>query len=525
MDKTQSLDPGSLISGRLLANNVIWNFLGVLAPAFCALFCLPILKRSLGMDRLGIISLAFVIVGYFSLFDFGLGRALTKIVAERVGDRSGEEIPGLIWTSVCLMAILGAVGAVLGFKLSPWYVYRVIKISPSLQHEALLAFYWLSASLPIVVITAGLRGVLEALQKFRLATMIRAPIAIFTYLGPVLVIPLSHSVAAIVAVLVTARLLACIGYLAACFLVLPALKHPRFASPASVFSLLHYGAWMTVSNAVNPLMTWFDRFVVAALVSVAAAAYYAIPSEIVIRLTIVPYALLGVLFPAFSTASVHDPERLGVLWKATLRYIFIAQFPLILLLIAFAPEGLRLWLGQDFATNSTFVARWLLAAILINSVATVPYSHLQSIGRPDINAKLQVVELFLYAGTLYFLTTRFGINGVAVAWFLRTAFEAILIFCFSTRLLPSAKAAVARLGWMLAATMAAFVVISETRAMELRIPLAAATCLAGISIIWFWLFSERERRFLLSSVFKKDFPEWLIYARLGPFFSKGLEDK
>ncbi|HEU5228405.1 MAG TPA: flippase [Ktedonobacteraceae bacterium] len=503
MEKNQTLDPKSLTTGRLLANNVIWNFLGALAPAICALVCLPIMKHSLGMDRLGIITLAFVIVGYFSLFDFGLGRALTKMVAERVGQRSWKEIPALIWASLFLMLIFGLLGAALGFEFSPWYVYRVIKIPPTLQHEALVSFYWLSASLPVVVITAGLRGILEAVQEFRLATIIRIPIGIFTYLGPVLVIPLSHSVASIVAVLVVARLLACIGYFFACFAVLPDMKRVGFASPASVLSLLRFGAWMTVSNAVSPLMLWFDRFVIAAMVSVSAAAYYAIPNEVVIRLTIVPYALLGVLFPAFSTASAHDPERLGVLWQATLRYIFIAQFPIILLLIAFAPQWLHVWLGADFAQNSSLVARWLLAAILINSVATVPYSHLQSIGRPDITAKLQVIELFLYAGVLFVLARRFGINGVAVAWFLRMAFEAIFVFYFSARFLPSTKPAVARLSWMLAATMVAFVIIAATGSMEIRVALAAVICLGGMLIIWFWIFSARERQFLVSSFLRR----------------------
>lgn len=503
MQNNQTFDPRSLTSGRLLANNVVWNFLGAVTPAICGLICLPILKRSLGVDRLGIISLAFVIVGYFSLFDFGLGRALTKVLAERLGQKSWDETPALIWTSLCLMAVLGLFGAALGYELTPWSVYRLIKIPPSLQYEALLSFYWLSASLPIVVITAGLRGVLEALQKFRLATAIRAPIAIFTYVGPVLVIPFSHSVAAIVAVLVIGRLLACIGYIWACFTVLPSLRRVRFASPASLFSLLHFGAWMTVSNAVSPLMLWCDRFVIAALVSISAAAYYAIPSEVVIRLTIVPYAILGVLFPAFSTASAHDPERLDLLWQATLRYIFIAQFPLILLLIAFAPEWLRLWLGADFAQHSTFVARWLLAAILINSVAQVPYAHLQSIGRPDIIAKFQACELVVYAGILYWLTRQFGINGVAVAWLLRIAVEAIFFFFCSIHFLPATKRTTIRLGWMVAAGMASFGIVSLPTHMDIKAPMTVATCLAGILTIWFGIFSARERQFLAMAISRK----------------------
>lgn len=500
---SRTADPKALTSGRLLAGNVVWNFLGSLAPAICAVLCLPILKHSLGTDRLGIISLAFVIVGYFSLFDFGLGRALTKMVAEKVGQNCLHEIPGLVWTSLVLMAIFGLVGAVVGYELSPWYVYRVIKIPQALEHESLLSFYWLSLSIPIVVVTAGLRGVLEALQEFRIATAIRIPIGIFTYLGPVLVLPFSRSVAAIVAALVAARFLACLAHFFACFRVLPALKRLHFSPLSSLLSLLHFGTWMTISNAVSPLMLWFDRFVIAALISVSAAAYYAIPNEVVIRLTIIPYALLGVLFPAFSTASAHDPGRLDRLWQATLRYIFIAQFPIVLLLIAFAPEGLRLWLGADFAQNSTFVTRWLLAAIFINSVTQVPYAHLQGIGRPDITAKLQVIELFLYAGTLYVLTRQFGINGVAIAWFLRMAVEAVFLFYFSARFLPSSKPAVARLGWMLAAAMGMFALVSTTTQMEIRVPLVAALCLAGTLAIWFWMFTAREREFLAAPFSRK----------------------
>lgn len=494
--KNHILDPKTLTSARLLTGNVIWNFAGSFAPVIIAVICLPLLKRGLGTERLGIISLAFVVVGYFSLFDFGLSRALTKMVAERVGHKSSHEIPGLVWTSLVLMTVFGLLGAVLGFELSPWYVHRAIRISLALQRETLLSFYWLSASLPVVVITAGLRGVLEALQEFRIVTAIRIPLGILTYLAPVAVLPFSHSVATTVAVLIVIRALGCIAHIYACLRVLPELRKFRLSPRSSLFSLLSFGSWMTISNAISPLMLWFDRFVIASLISVSAAAYYAIPNEVVIRLTIIPYAVLSVLFPAFSTANTHDPQRVDMLWQATLRYIFVAQFPIILLLIAFAPEGLRLWLGADFAQNSTLVVRWLLAAILMNSVAQVPYAHLQSIGRPDITAKLQICELFMYAGVLYFFTRRFGINGVAVTWFLRMTFEAAALFYFSSRFLPRSRPAVIRLGWMAGAAMGIFVLASATMPLEIKAPLVAALCLAGTLTVWYRMFSGRERELL-----------------------------
>jgi hypothetical protein len=40
-----------------------------------------------------------MVLSYFSLFDLGLGRALTQLVAEKLGKESGEEeIPNLAGT-------------------------------------------------------------------------------------------------------------------------------------------------------------------------------------------------------------------------------------------------------------------------------------------------------------------------------------------------------------------------------------------------------------------------------------------
>ncbi|MCU1256814.1 MAG: Membrane protein, partial [Candidatus Angelobacter sp.] len=75
----------ALVRRRSIAGNTFWNLLGNCFPVAVAVVCLPILKRGLGTERLGIISLAWVVIGYFGLFDLGLSRALTKLVAERIG--------------------------------------------------------------------------------------------------------------------------------------------------------------------------------------------------------------------------------------------------------------------------------------------------------------------------------------------------------------------------------------------------------------------------------------------------------
>jgi len=278
----------TLTSGRLLARNTVWNLIGSCSPILVAIVCLPVLKTTLGTDRLGIISLAWAIIGYFGFFDLGLSRALTKLVAEKLGAQRLEEIPAMVWTSLFLMGGIGVVSAVIAFLLVPWLVQRPLKIPAELRSETTLAFYWISLSIPIVVVTAGLRGVLEALQRFRLATAIRIPMGIFTYLGPVLILPFSHSLVPIMAVLVLGRTVAGVAHLWACFRALPSLQRSCAFHTSSVGPLFRFGSWMTVSNIVGPLMVSFDRFLIGSMISVAAVAFYSVPYEVVTRLWLVP---------------------------------------------------------------------------------------------------------------------------------------------------------------------------------------------------------------------------------------------
>lgn len=490
-----------LTSARLLAGNALWSLLGVCSPALVAVLCLPVLTRMLGTDRLGMLTLAWVVVGYFGLFDFGLGRALTKLVAEKLGQNELAKIPPLVWTSVVLMGGIGLAGTVAMFALSPWIVNSVVKVPENLRSESLAAFYWLSISIPIVVITAGLRGVLEAMQQFRLATAIRVPLGVFTYAGPVLVLPFSRSLVPIVAALVAARAAACLAHFWACFRVLPELRRSRQFDSSSAGPLFRFGTWMTVSNIVGPVMVSFDRFVIGAVVSVSAVAYYAVPSEVVIKLLLLPAALVAVLFPAFSTAHAGQRERVSFLFESSVKLICLAMFPIILAVVIFAPEGLRLWLGNDFARNSTWVVRCLAIAIFINSVGQVPFAHLQGAGRPDITAKLHLIELPLYIAGLLVLVRMAGIRGAALAWLVRTTADSILMFVFSQKVAPENTRVITNLCFLLGGGTVLLLLGAVEMPLGWKVAAMIVITAGSALLLWRWALSSRERS-LLSSLLR-----------------------
>jgi O-antigen/teichoic acid export membrane protein len=93
-----------LTSGRLLARNTIWNLAGQILPVAAGLVAVPLIVRGMGVPRFGLLSLAWVAVGYFSLFDFGIGRALTKLVADKLGAKDEDSIPPLAGRRSCWSA-------------------------------------------------------------------------------------------------------------------------------------------------------------------------------------------------------------------------------------------------------------------------------------------------------------------------------------------------------------------------------------------------------------------------------------
>ena len=482
-----------LTSGRLLARNTVWNLVGTIAPISVAVSAVPWLIHRIGTDRFGVLTLAWVVVGYFSLFDLGFGRALTKVVAEKLGAGAGEDIPGLYWTSLTLMALFGAVGAGVMAILSPWLVHSVLRIPMAIQSETLRSFYLLAASLPIVIATTAMRGFLEAHQRFSLSTAVRVPLGIFTFAGPLFVVPFTTSLVPIVAVLVAARVGACAASWGLCLQIDPRLASGIALRWGLAGSLFRFGGWMTVSNLVSPLMVYLDRFLIGAVASASAVAYYATPWEAVTKLLMLPAAVVGVLFPAFSTGFAQDHARAKLLFLRGVKYTFLAMFPFVFVVVVFAREGLTLWLGPEFARQSTMVLQWLAVGVLFNGIAQVPFALVQGAGRANFTGKIHLLELPAYLASLWLLVRSRGIDGAAIAWTVRVALDALVLFACSFRLLGARPQKLQPFAVPVGATLVALILGSLSMNLFMKVLLTTLTLCSFGLIAWFALLDPTER--------------------------------
>jgi O-antigen/teichoic acid export membrane protein len=422
-------------SNRKLAYNTFYNLLGKVLIILVGIFSIPILINRLGLERFGILTLIWSVIGYFGIFDLGIGRATTKFVVEYLALGKLEELPSLIWTSLFFMFSLGLIGGGIAYLTTPLLVGKVFKVSPDLVGETRRAFHLLAFIIPFVISTAGLAGVLEAQQRFGLINAIMTPASMINYLSPLLLILFSKSLFPIVAMVAGTRLLVWLAFFYFCINSLPGVN--RFQLPQSQHfkKLLSFGGWITISNVVGPIMVYMDRFLIGALLTMQAVAYYVTPYELVTRLWFIPASLMPVLFPAFSAYATGRERELKILHRRAVRYLFLALAPIIVCVIVLAKPFLSVWINADFAEKSAPTMQLLALGVLINSIAWVPFGAIQAMNRPDLTAKLHLLELPVYLGTIWLLIHAWGVMGVALAWVVRAGIDCALLFWCKNRLM------------------------------------------------------------------------------------------
>lgn len=412
------MPPPGLTSTATLARGTAWNIAGRLLPLLVALAATPFLVQALGLARWGVFTLALGLVGLFGVFDLGIGRALTRLVAARLAAGApGREVAGAVHTGLLLMAGLG-LAAGLACAAGAWAYAGLLGLPAPLQAEARWALMAMAAAAPLVQVNAGLWGVLAAHQRFAGANLVNLPVLALYYLGPLAVLPLWNSLLAATLVLVACRAAMTWAYWRLCLRELPALRTAR-PDPAAVLPLLRQGGWMTVPALLAPATQHLDRFIIAARLSAEAAAHYATPFDVVVRIAVLGQAVLSGAFPALSAALATTPAAAGRLFRHATLAILALVLPPCLACLLLADLLLAAWLGADFAHQAAPATRLLAAGVVLLALDGVAAALIDGAGRAARNAALAIAELALYLPALLLALAAFGIAGAAAAWALR----------------------------------------------------------------------------------------------------------
>lgn len=405
-----------------IRRNTLYNLAGGLGSLAVSLVTIPLYLHQIGVARYGILIIVWLLLGYFGLFDLGLGRATAYAVA--ADDAKPRKRGTIIWSALSLNLLLGVFGGILLWAAGRVLLERVFHIPQGLEREVQSALPWIAAAVPLGTLASVLQGALQGSQKFLAMNA-------FSFCGSLLlrVVPLlvayfySISLAWIIPAAILTRAFMTIAQGIWIGRTLRIGK-PLVASAGEMKRLLRYGGWVTVSGVIGPILDGFDRLVIGLAAGAQAVTYYAVPYSIATRPTILAGSLTQSMFPRLAAMDLKTARDLTEEGACALSAI---ATPLICIGMILMHPFLAVWIGNSFAAHATPIGEVLLAGIWFNLIAYVFLTHLQAKGQPDLPAKFHLLELIPYLAALWFAVRIAGALGAAVVWSCRVLTDTLLL--------------------------------------------------------------------------------------------------
>ena len=406
-----------------IRQNTFYNLLGSFLPLLVSIITIPLYIGLIGEERYGILAIVWLLLGYFGLFDLGLGRATAQQIAAH-RDAGDQERAQIFWTALFLNLGLGVLGGLLAWPIALYFFDDISKIESALRLEIHAAVPWLAAAVPMAIFSGTLSGALQGRERFFELNLVSVSGTLLFQIMPLIVAQyFSVDLAVLLPTVVFTRFLTVLALYERCK------KHiiHDFVcsfSQAKAGSLLRFGGWVTVTSFVSPMMVILDRFIIGSLMGAKAVTYYTVPFQLAERTALIPSSLTSALFPRFSAL---DSNQEKILAHEAMDVLIVVMTPIIVLCVCLIKPFLVWWVGEEFAEKSALVGQVLLLGFWINGFARVPYAQLQARGKPGLVARCHLLEVVPYFLLLYFGLHYMGLLGAAFAFTFRVFLDFVLL--------------------------------------------------------------------------------------------------
>jgi hypothetical protein len=210
------------LSRNAFSANFVYNVLGALLPLATSLGTVPFYIHQIGLARYGVVTITWVLLGYFGFLDFGLSRASANALA-KLGQASARERSPVLVTAFCCNFGLGLAGGLILFLVGHLILLHVVKVPGSLMHETDAAYPWMAAMLPLGMLSGVATGALESREHFLLSNALSS---FGTMTGQVLPLLAAYTIGPSLEVVIPATLLSRLLTVAIAYIVIIRLEWP-----------------------------------------------------------------------------------------------------------------------------------------------------------------------------------------------------------------------------------------------------------------------------------------------------------
>lgn len=397
--------------------------LGTVVPSIAAVPMMGYLARVLDTEKFGVLLLLYGILGFSSVFDVGITRAVIRRIAASESKEDSAKVLGTAFSIVLPLSII----AMIFLLIYSGEITKLLNISESSYSDVLNSVEIIAYTLPFFLFGITALGYLEGREEFYKLNIIRIIAGLIMAVLPAIICLFNQTlVSAVLGIFIGRVLLAFIAF----YICLKSKELDKFSfCKKELRYMFQYGGWITVSNIISPLMVYGDRFVLSNIIGAKDSAYYISANEIISRMAFIPASLARTIFPMMAKKEQSTNNIEFQSYTSLLILLLVLLVPLYI----YSWEVINLWLGPEYSDKTHIILDILIIGFFFNALAQIPFSKIQAKGSSKVTALLHLSELLPYFLLFYICINMFGILGAAYAWTTRVIIDFIVLVFLSIK--------------------------------------------------------------------------------------------
>lgn len=487
--------------------NIVANATSAAWSAVAQIICIPIYLRILGPEAYGLIGLYVTLQLSLQIFDLGLSPTMNREMARCTAGRGHpDRARDFVRTVESGYWLMGIAAAIVICSSAGWLSMHWVRPNEVPQATVrgaiiimgcMVALQW-----PLSLYQGGLLG----LQRQVRLSVIKIVAVSASSVGSVFVLLfVSPTISAFLLWQMAVSACHVAAVVIGLWLALPkGTRAPRFDLQL-LRDVMPFAGGMAAIAVFSLLLTQADKVLLSTLLPLEDFGYYVLASTIAGALHLCIGPIFNAVFPRL-TALVAEGDRAAELrmYNAGSQIMAFVLAPMLVVLVGFSPEIIRLWTGSEAAaTNAGAVVPLLVAGTALNGMLHLPHALRLAHGWTRLDIAIGLAMIVVLVPAIILGAQRFGGVGTASAWlFLNVAAMLVTVPLTHRRLLPGIAAR-----WIVTGTIAPWAAAATAVWLAWFFLGDSLGNLPGVSIVVFGLLAAVVAAFMLPEI-----RQWAFHA-------------
>ncbi|MGC8976235.1 MAG: flippase [Candidatus Ratteibacteria bacterium] len=398
-----------------IIRNTLYNIIGYGYSAIVGFFIVPYILKNLGINLYGIWSLISMLIGYFSLIDFGLGHSFERYIAEYKAKNEIEKMNYVINSGFLFYFLLFLIFLPLSYFLQNFLI-EILKIPVKFHNEAKFVFKWTIIYIGFSNIFGLFYSCIRGFQRMDITGKVAIFLTSFYAIGVILFLKNGWGIKGL---MVNNFLIYSLGgliYLVMLYKIFPEIRLDFLLFEKEIFKKLSkFGIkrWITSIEEVITYQT--DKLFISHFLNIGLVSIYQIGYTIPDKVANMIRMLNSAVVPASAEfKAMNDKEKIIKLHLYGLKYIATFAFLVMFFIFWTAPLIIEIWVGPGYE-KSVIVLKLFSLIFLITLLSSNLTAILVGIEKPEFQMYAGLSQGILNLILTFLFIQRFGFIGVIIA--------------------------------------------------------------------------------------------------------------